>query len=174
MKRTNPFSLVLIAVLLSLGMTSCFEEEEPFDAREQYFEDIEIINDYIIDNDLDAYDIDSTGVYISIYHEGTEDTLLHPSRDTSSDTTSQYITIGYKGYLTDGSIFDGTSTEETVEFKLSSLIAGWQIGIPEMTKGDSAKILIPSYWGYQNSNIGTIPANSVLIFDIYLDSFERK
>jgi FKBP-type peptidyl-prolyl cis-trans isomerase len=45
---------------------------------------------------------------------------------------------------------------------------GWQIGIPMMKEGGKAKLLIPSQLGYGSSNLGVIPPNSVLIFDIEL------
>lgn len=138
---------------------------ESFVRCTQLERDSAIINSYIDDNMLDAYNINNTGVYIDIYHHGDVDTVSHPS-------LNDIITVGYNGYLTDGAVFDGTGEGETAEFHLSGLISGWQTGILEMTQGDSATILIPSYLGYGTSAVGMIPANSVLIFDIFLESFE--
>jgi len=50
------------------------------------------------------------------------------------------------------------------------VIQGWQIGLPYFSEGGSGKLLIPSELGYGSQKAGDIPANSVLIFDIQLDS----
>ncbi|MEN9448088.1 MAG: hypothetical protein RJA25_1378, partial [Bacteroidota bacterium] len=47
----------------------------------------------------------------------------------------------------------------------------WQEGIPLIGKGGKIKLLIPSALGYGTTAHGAIPANSILIFDIQLDSF---
>ncbi|MDA3852895.1 MAG: FKBP-type peptidyl-prolyl cis-trans isomerase [Bacteroidales bacterium] len=129
---------------------------------------------YIDDNGLSAYNISNTGVYISFLHYGGNDTLGHPTYDTDTSTTVQYVTAGYKGYLTDRTIFNQTAEGETVEFTLKGVIPGWQIAIPEMSIGDSAVILIPSYWGYGHYGVSPIPGDAVLVFDVFLDSHERK
>jgi len=57
------------------------------------------------------------------------------------------------------------------EFSLAGVIKGWQEGIPKIGKNGKIKLMIPSALGYGASEFGSIPANSVLIFDIELDSF---
>ena len=85
-----------------------------------------------------------------------------------SPTVASTVEIKYKGTLTDGTIFDQTATDKTVSYSLSGLIKGWQIGIPLMKKGGKATFLIPSNLGYGSRDMGVIPPNSVLIFDIEL------
>lgn len=162
MRKINVISFVLL--ILGLIMVSCLDDYESFDVYEQFQTDKAIIKSYMTDNSIEAYEIDSSGVYISLFHQGLEDTLLHPTQST--------MTVGYKGYLVDGSVFDETSVGELYSAELSDMIVGWRIAIPEMTKGDSATLLIPSYYGYGNIALGNIPASSVLIFDVFLDSFE--
>jgi FKBP-type peptidyl-prolyl cis-trans isomerase FkpA/FKBP-type peptidyl-prolyl cis-trans isomerase FklB len=48
------------------------------------------------------------------------------------------------------------------------LIKGWQIGIPLMKKGGKATFYVPSELGYGGNDMGAIPPNSILIFDIEL------
>lgn len=154
---------VLTAVCVSVLLVGCAEDDvEYLSAYEQYLIDVEIIEDYIAENDLDAYNVDSFGVYLAITEEGTIDTDLYP-------TSTSTVTCDYKGYLIDGTEFD---SNESISFPLTSVITGWQIAFQELTVGDKATMLIPSYYGYGQSARGSIPANSVLIFDVELISFE--
>ncbi len=120
-----------------------------------------IIQQYLTDNNIDATKDDS-GIYYIITEEGTGD---HP--DINSE-----VTVKYKGYLTDGTVFDETTGNSTATFPLSGLIRGWQIGIPKLKQGGKGTFFIPSGLGYGDNATGSIPANSVLIFDIGLVSFD--
>jgi FKBP-type peptidyl-prolyl cis-trans isomerase FkpA len=77
------------------------------------------------------------------------------------------VTVAYKGYLTDGTVFD-ESDSNGITFSLRNVIQGWQEGIPLFKEGGSGMLLIPSALGYGSSSQGQIPANSVLIFEITL------
>jgi len=83
-------------------------------------------------------------------------------------TINSTVTVTYKGYTTDGTVFD----QRTTSFALSQVIAGWQEGIPLMQAGGKCTLLIPSALGYGAASAGSIPPNSVLIFDIQLISFQ--
>ena len=74
------------------------------------------------------------------------------------------VNVDYKGYLTNGTVFDQNTTGLTIS--LNSVIAGWQEGIPLFKKGGSGTLLIPSALGYGGQAQANIPAYSVLIFDI--------
>jgi FKBP-type peptidyl-prolyl cis-trans isomerase FkpA len=52
------------------------------------------------------------------------------------------------------------------------MIAGWQIGIPLLKTGGSGIFLLPSASGYGTSGYGSIPPNTVLIFEIDLVSVQ--
>ena len=172
--KANWFSVVVLLSTLTFLMTGCnddYSDYDNFDVYEQYQVDSTIIDAYVEEYDLDAYKIGTSGVYISFSHYGLlSDSLGQPTRDTDTSTTVQYVTVGYKGYYVDGSVFD--SSEEST-FALSSVIYGWQLAIPEMSIGDSATILLPSYWGYGHYGVGSIPGDAVLLFDVYLASHER-
>ena len=96
-------------------------------------------------------------MYYIIEQQGTG-----PECNANSD-----VTVAYTGYFLDGQIFDG-SDQQGVTFNLSGVIEGWTIGIPFFREGGTGKLLIPSALGYGSSNSGSIPANSVLIFDVTL------
>jgi FKBP-type peptidyl-prolyl cis-trans isomerase FkpA len=77
------------------------------------------------------------------------------------------VTVAYKGTLTDGTIFDQSSSSGAT-FPLSNVIQGWQEGIPLFSEGGSGILLIPSALGYGSQPVGNIPENSVLIFEVTL------
>ena len=118
--------------------------------------DNDIIQQYIIDNNLSAQSTGS-GLYYVIDVPGTGE----------NPTLSSNVTVAYTGSLTDGSVFDQSSANG-ITFPLSGVIQGWQEGIPLFKEGGSGILLIPSALGYGSQSVGSIPANSVLIFDINL------
>jgi FKBP-type peptidyl-prolyl cis-trans isomerase FkpA len=52
------------------------------------------------------------------------------------------------------------------------LILGWQYGIPLVKAGGRIMLYLPPSLGYGSQSTGTIPANSVLIFDITLQGVQ--
>ena len=77
------------------------------------------------------------------------------------------VTVAYKGYYTDGSVFD-ESTTSGVTLNLQNVIEGWTIGIPKYREGGNGILLIPSALAYGTSGSGSVPGNTVLIFDVHL------
>lgn len=119
--------------------------------------DDKIIKDYLTANSLTAKSTPS-GLYYIITTPGGD---IHPNINLQ-------VKVKYKGYLTNGTIFD----QGTITYSLSQLIKGWQEGLPLIGVGGKIKLLIPSALGYGSSSQGTaIPANSVLIFDMELLDF---
>ena len=82
------------------------------------------------------------------------------------------ITIHYKGYLTDGTVFDQTKGSPRT-FGLNQLIAAWQEAIPMIGRGGKIKLLAPPSTAYGNNPPpGTpISASSVLVVDMELVDF---
>jgi FKBP-type peptidyl-prolyl cis-trans isomerase len=121
----------------------------------------EIIN-YMELNDLDTADaiVTPSGLYILIDKEG----------ESKKPTVHDYVTIFYKGTLTNGTQFDATAADPAT-FLLADLIEGWKEGIPYIGAGGKCKLIIPPYLGYGPREQPNIPGNSVLIFDIELLEF---
>lgn len=67
-------------------------------------------------------------------------------------------------------IEDNTLTD----MPIFQLINGMKIGLQLIQKGGKATIYMPSYLGYGAAKNGSIPANSILIFDIELVSIAAK
>jgi FKBP-type peptidyl-prolyl cis-trans isomerase FkpA len=143
---------ILSALLLLLSLTTC-KKKETFN---QASEDEKIIKQYISDNKLDAV-ASGSGLYYVIKTQGTG---VNP-------TAKSNVRVAYKGYLTSGSVFD-QNTAGTNIINLSEVIKGWQEGIPYFKKGGKGMLLIPSALGYGSQATSSVPANSVLIFDIEL------
>lgn len=145
--RKSAISLIF-ALLATFSFVSC---EDDFSQEKV---DNDLILKYLDDNNLTAKR-HSSGLFYNITVEGTG----------SRPTEYSMVEVRYKGYLLDGTVFD----EGTDNFSLTSVIEGWQIGIPLMRQGGSAIFYIPSHLGYgDRTDIDDIPANSVLIFEVDL------
>ena len=115
----------------------------------------EILN-YINDNNLDAQKSNS-GLYYVIQQQG----------DGARPTVNSNVTVIYKGYYTNGNIFD-ESDGEGITFNLQQVIAGWTEGITYFKEGGKGILLVPSRLAYGSSDTRGIPGGSVLIFEIEL------
>lgn len=113
---------------------------------------------YLEDNNLDAQK-STSGLYYIINEPGTG----------NQPTTNSNVTVSYKGYLTDKSVFD-QSDAAGISFGLQQVIKGWTEGITYFKEGGSGVLLIPSRLGYGNSGTRGIPGGAVLIFDVSLIS----
>lgn len=147
---------VFIFVLLLLVVGACKKDED-----KQAEIDDEIIRTYLSNNDLEATK-HSSGLYYKITKEGSG---YHP-------TLGYTVRVIYKGWLTDGTVFDEVTSP--LDISLSSVITGWQIGVPMLKPGGKGIFYIPSGLAYGDSSPGGIPANSVLIFNIELVDFYKK
>lgn len=145
---------LLILAVLPLLTWSC--EEQLTIAQRNRQEIVE----YLSENNLNAVE-DPSGLFYIIEEEGAG----------TSPSPRAKVEVRYKGYFTDGNVFDQTSGNNTREFNLQQVIAGWRIGLPKMKKGGKAKLLVPSNLGYGFYGSGGVPPNAVLIFDIELVNF---
>jgi peptidylprolyl isomerase len=81
------------------------------------------------------------------------------------------ITTQYRGWLEDGSSFD-SSYERGKPFQCvigsRRVIQGWDQGLMGMRVGGKRKLWVPAHLGYGERQVGLIPPNSNLIFEIEL------
>ena len=139
--------LFFLIFLLSLFITnSCTKNYTQIDE--------EIILQYISDNNLNA-EATGSGLYYVVNNNG----------NGNFPNITSTVRVDYKGTLTDGTIFD-QSSPAGVTFPLTNVIQGWQEGIPYFSEGGSGILLIPSSLGYGSQSAGSIPPNSVLIFEV--------
>lgn len=104
------------------------------------------------------------------------DTVIGTGKEAKE---SDNVAMLYKGYLTNGQLFDQSRLNEdnvleAFGFTLGSgqVIPGWEATIPGMKAGGSRRLIIPSQFGYGPSGQGQIPPNSILIFDVDLVAVE--
>ena len=149
-------------LLLGIVVFGCKKDDEPkLSPEEQFAKDIEIIEDYLAAEGLVA-EKSASGLHYIILEQGTGD---FPS---PGDT----VEVKYKGYLTDGRVFDQTRPATTLIHPLDQFIEGWTEGLQYLrSKGGKGMFFIPSALGYGQNATGSIPANSVLIFDLTLIDF---
>lgn len=143
---------LFLFAITALTIMSCSKDYDELNNEE--------ILTYLADNNITAEKHES-GFYYTITKTG----------DGNYPPSSATVKVKYLGKLTDGTIFDQTTNDQSAEFPLVNLIEGWQIGIPLLDKGGKGTFYIPSSLGYGSQSNGSIPANSVLIFDIELVDF---
>ncbi len=140
--------------VLTLTTISCKKESQAD------IDDKKIL-DYASEHNLDLESHES-GIYYIVEKEGTG--TAHPNFNSQ-------IVAHYKGTFLDDEEFDSSIGGAPLSFKLGQVIEGWQIAIPLMKKGEKTKFFIPSKLAYGEQGSGSVPGNTVLIFDIELISF---
>jgi FKBP-type peptidyl-prolyl cis-trans isomerase FkpA len=116
------------------------------------------IKDYIAKNNITAQR-SASGLYYVIDEPGTG----------TQPTATSNVTVAYKGYFTNGKIFDQSSAAG-ISFGLNQVIPGWTEGIQYFKVGGSGMLLVPAHLGYGSYDYNGIPGGSVLIFDVNLIS----
>ncbi len=79
------------------------------------------------------------------------------------------VTIAYKAWLqSDGTVFDSTENKPPFTFTVGEkqVISGLDQAIQRARVGGSRMIVIPPRYGYGNREVGPIPKNATLVFDV--------
>ena len=103
----------------------------------------------------------ASGLQYKVLKEGTG----------QSPSETDNVEVHYRGTLIDGTEFDSSyKRNETINFPLNGVIAGWTEGLQLMKEGAKYEFYIPSGLAYGSSGTpgGGIPPNSVLIFEVEL------
>ena len=108
----------------------------------------------------------ANGITATEHSSGVFYQVITPGSGATPSTTST-VTVRYIGKRLDGQIFDDHTSTDAV-FKLGDVILGWQKGLPLIQKGGSIKLIIPSSLGYGCTGFGSVPANTILYFEISL------
>lgn len=138
-------------LILTFILTACKKDE----TTEQADQDDAAINEYLVENGLTATQ-HSSGLYYDITKEGSGG---HPN-------LSHTVVVDYKGSLLNGTVFDQSTN--AVELQLNALITGFQISVSLLKPGGEGTFYIPSQMAYGDQQVGDIPPNSILIFEIEL------
>ncbi len=105
-----------------------------------------------------------TGLRYVIELEGAVD---KPSIDNAVKTN-------YTLSLLDGTVVQELNkpVEEVTPIPLAQTVLGWQEGIPLLGIGGKMKMVVPAALAYGSSGSGSVPASSVLVFEVELLDFE--
>jgi FKBP-type peptidyl-prolyl cis-trans isomerase FklB len=127
----------------------------------------------IVTNPYETLASASDSVYMRIIEVGKEEGLTPLFTDS--------VSVYYRGKLINGTVFDQNYTGDLDEkihvpthFALQAnqtdgLIVGWITALQWMKEGERVELYIPAALGYGTQNQSSIPANSVLIFDLKLE-----
>ena len=142
-------TILILSVVLWFALSGCKKKSD---------KDQQIIENYIEDNHIDAIKT-ASGLWYRINPQGTG---VSPRLDDD-------VSVFYKGYQTDGEVFDQTTENKPMTVALNRTLKGWQEGLQMLKEGGTILLLIPSDLGYGDRSMGNVPPNSVLIFEVTLD-----
>ncbi len=145
-------------------------EQAQKDAADLKAKEDKTISDFLAANNIKATKLPS-GVYVAITQEGTGNKI----------TRGDACKINYTGSFLDGKKFD-SNVDSTfnhvsaydVTCGMGQVIQGWEVGLQEFKKGSKGKIIIPSALAYGANERPSIPANSILQFDMDVLDVTKK
>jgi len=100
-----------------------------------------------------------SGLTVEVFEKG----------DGAPITNGQSVKIHYTGTLLDGTKFDSSRDRGQplpVTVGKGQVIKGWDEGLLHFNVGGKGKLTIPADLAYGARAVGSIPANSTLVFDI--------
>jgi FKBP-type peptidyl-prolyl cis-trans isomerase FkpA len=85
------------------------------------------------------------------------------------------VLVLYLGSFFVGSVFDSSFSRYVAAcFGLQQVISGWTEGLQLMNEGAKFKFTIPSELAYGERDLGKIPANSTLVFEVELLEIQQE
>lgn len=151
------FKNFLLTLVLGLLFFSCKKGGCDYDACGYTAPATEIqeVQTYLTNNSITATQ-HCSGLFYKIENPGTG----------SNPSACSSVTVRYKGMLQNGTVFDQATTP--VSFNLGMLITSWRNGLPLIKAGGKIILYVPPSLGYGDQSNGTIPAHSILVFEVEL------
>ena len=108
--------------------------------------------------------------------------FYHISAQGSGNTITNLcttVTASYRGKLRTGVVIDSSNVGSPISGQLWGFIIGWQKGLPLLNSGGTITLYLPPSLGYGSVTESfpghpVIPANSLLIFDISVLSYQNQ
>ncbi len=113
--------------------------------------------------------------------------MLEEGKGTTNPAYSDSVYVNYRGRLLpsrtykNGYVFDqsykgqlDSRYSSPSEFKVSALVDGFTTALMNMHEGDRCMVYIPYYLAYGSNSTTSIPAYSMLRFDIHLARIVKK
>lgn len=145
--------------LIDFKPLAIYEYEQKEKYEQQVIIDSLAISDYLSNENLKDFTKDENGVWYKI----TANTFDNPV------SANDAISIHYKGRLLNKEEFDNSFDRKLpLSFVLDKkqVIEGLDKALLHFKYGEKGVIIIPSRLAYGDKEVGKIPANSVLIFEI--------
>ena len=146
----------IIILFTLIAFTSCLDNDNALDTTDYTEQNETEILTYIEDNNL-SFQKTNSGLYYNIQSSGSG------VRPTFNST----VTVGYKGYFLDGTIFDQSSS---ATFNVGGVVPGFGEAVQLLKPGGSGTFILPSRLAYGNRGQGSIQPGDVIAFDINLIS----
>lgn len=107
---------------------------------------------------LEGMTVTSSGLY-------KQDILVGAGEPVVSGSN---VTVRYTGWLPNGTRFDTNvgGNPFPTPIGVGAVIDGWDEGLLGMMPGGKRRLIIPPSLGYGSRANGSIPANSILVFDV--------
>ncbi|HVF81668.1 MAG TPA: FKBP-type peptidyl-prolyl cis-trans isomerase [Flavisolibacter sp.] len=153
---------IWLGIMVVAGLAGCIKgDDEPSCTYNECglvapSSEIQAVQSYLSANSITATQ-HCSGMFYTIDKQGTG----------TAPTPCNVVVFNYKGKLTNGTVFDSTSTTP-LSYELSRLVTGFKNGLPLLKTGGKMTLYIPPTLGYGSMQQGPIPANSVIIFNVEL------
>ena len=158
MKKRHYFLFLIPSLLVFAACT------EKADTGAQWRSDNQAAYEAIkADTKWNLLDVKSNEGPDGIYYRNLTETGLGTGDEYPLQTAS--VTINYTGRYYTGAVFDSGIQ---VAFTVNSVVRGFSIALQNMRVGEKWEICIPYYLGYGVATSGSIPAYSMLLFEIEL------
>jgi len=146
--------------------------------------------------DIVAYEAEKIIAYtdtivgVDTVYDANNDVAMYYIVDEPTDgppvAIDSTIEVGYKGYLTDGRVFDVSPEDTYFKFKVGdyeaeqTAITGWHLGLAKFKEGEKGRLIIPYPLAYGEAGKFTkqgnvsIPAYETLVFDVVVFSVDPE
>ena len=152
-------SILLIIIGSSFGCSTDNTIDNTIPVEEQLAIDIAIIDNWLADTSITDVIVHPTGIRYTINKQGSGPKV----------EITDIVRLNYEGrFLDTGVVFDSGQIGPKVFNAGWGLIEGWYHMVLEMYEGDEYTVYIPSKYAYGNRGSGSIPPNTVIVFDIDL------
>jgi len=154
----------------------------------------EVILLEVLGEDIEEYEAAKIVAYtdtivgVDTIYDAFEDVTMYYVVDESTEgppvAIDSTVQIAYKGYLTDGRVFDQTVGENYYQFVVgdyaaeTSPIRGWHLGLERFKEGEKGRLIIPyilaygAYGKYTSLGNVSIPPYETLVFDVEVISVD--
>ena len=185
----NRYTNMISAVLLLMTMASCLKEK-----REETYTNQESKIEQYISSKMYPKGENGTDTLRVVYYGGSSRLVLEEGdgEELKSDGTVSFYYAGYT--FTGGKSASGlfiTNHEETataagwnltdpdyslltLEMKDADLLTGLKDGMTGVRSGEHCEILFSGKYGFGKKPFGIIPANSALLFEIWVEAVSNE